>query len=1188
MKKSKLFLAGISGILLVFGLVLAGCPNPAGSEEPLLTTVTGLELGDLFPAPVKNAAPATAISDHAQYTGTIAWKKPTDNTAHSGPFAASTAYTAVVTLTAKTGYTFSGVTANSFTYTGATSVANAANSGVVTIVFPQTVAENEDNPVSAFALGGLFTAPARGAAPETTIIHAQYTGTIAWKAGTEDHTGNFAASTAYTAVVTLTAAEDYTFTGATADSFTYTGAASVASTTGNETVTVTITFPATTAVTVDAFALGSLFTAPVRDAAPETTITHAQYTGTIAWKAGTEDHTGNFAASTAYTAVVTQTAAEGYTFTGVAANSFTYTGAASVTGTTGNETVTVTINFPATAGEGEDNPVNAFDLGTLVTAPVTGGMPDTTAINETQYTGSIAWKAGTEDHTGPFAASTAYTAVITLTAAEGYTFSGVAANSFTYSGAVVTNAANNGVVTIVFPETAAVVSDFALGDLFTAPVTGAKPATETSTHAQYTGTIAWKKTTDNTAHSGPFAASTAYTAVVTLTAKTGYTFSGVTATSFTYTGATSVVNEANSGTVTIVFPQTAAVVSGFALESLVTAPVTGATPATTTSTHAQYTGTIAWKKTTDNTAHSGPFAASTVYTATVTLAAASGYTFSGVTANSFTYTGATSVANAANSGVVTIVFPATAALQVNAFALGSLFTAPVKGATPATATSTHAQYTGTIAWKKTADNTAHSGPFAASTVYTATVTLTAKTGYTFSGVAADSFTHTGATSITSTTGEETVTVTITFPATVAASDGNTAPKTLVITDINVSQYPGASILVGIFPQETPPENALSGTGIVAGADSSEGVVTIKGSTATADLYVPDTTNRWTGSGTYDVYLIISSGGSESYYRKQSVSFTSASTEVPTTEFDELEAEGPAFPDDNAVAKTLVITGINVSQQEGDSIIVGIFKPGTPLENLYEGIVAGADSRAGVTFNGSTATAALYDLGTETETRWTGSGTYDVYLIVLSGSSESYYRKQNVSFSSASTVVPMTDFGRPEAEGPAFPDDNADPKTLVITDINVPQQEGDSIIVEIFAQGTSPEDALSGTGIVARADSRAGVTFKGSTATANLYVLDTDKEWTGSGTYDVYLIVLSGDSENYYENYYLKKSVAFSSASTEVSMTDFDKVEVPGKPGEDEGDKDKGDGEEPGEYEDGKDKGGGEEPGEYEEDKDKGR
>jgi hypothetical protein len=88
----------------------------------------------------------------------------------------------------------------------------------------------------------------------------------------------------------------------------------------------------------------------------------------------------------------------------------------------------------------------------------------------------------------------------------------------------------------------------------------------------------------------------------------------------------------------------------------VTAPVTGETPVATITETAQYTGTVSWSpEIADN-----KFAASTVYTATITLSPKAGYTLTGITENFFTVEGATAT-NAADSGVVTAVFPATAA-----------------------------------------------------------------------------------------------------------------------------------------------------------------------------------------------------------------------------------------------------------------------------------------------------------------------------------------------------------------------------------------------------------------------------------------------------------------------------------------------------------------------------------------------
>jgi uncharacterized protein YjdB/formylglycine-generating enzyme required for sulfatase activity len=99
--------------------------------------------------------------------------------------------------------------------------------------------------------------------------------------------------------------------------------------------------------------------------------------------------------------------------------------------------------------------VNALNLTSLVTAPVAGASPVTTGINATQYTGTVAWQTSASvSHSGSFAGSSVYKAIVTLTAKTGYTFTGIAANAFTYTGASsVTNSANSGTVTITFPAT---------------------------------------------------------------------------------------------------------------------------------------------------------------------------------------------------------------------------------------------------------------------------------------------------------------------------------------------------------------------------------------------------------------------------------------------------------------------------------------------------------------------------------------------------------------------------------------------------------------------------------------------------------------------------------------------------------------------------------------------------------------
>ncbi len=184
----------------------------------------------------------------------------------------------------------------------------------------------------------------------------------------------------------------------------------------------------------------------------------------------------------------------------------------------------------------------------------------------------------------------------------------------------------------------------------TAPVRTATPVTTITETDQYTGTVTWSPA-DN-----PFGASTVYTAIITLTPKVGFTLTGVAENFFTVAGATA-TNAANTGVITAVFPATGAAPDttiNIAAIPGVTAPVRTATPVTTITETAQYTGTVTW-----DPAHN-PFGASTVYTATITLTPKAGFTLTGVAENLFTVAGATAT-NAANTGVVTAVFPATGA-----------------------------------------------------------------------------------------------------------------------------------------------------------------------------------------------------------------------------------------------------------------------------------------------------------------------------------------------------------------------------------------------------------------------------------------------------------------------------------------------------------------------------------------------
>ena len=102
-----------------------------GLEEAERVTVTEAAVGGVT-APVVGEKPVTAITEGKQFTGMVTWSPEVST------FAASTVYTATITLTPKAGYKLDGVAANFFTVAGAASVSNGANSGVVTAVFPAT------------------------------------------------------------------------------------------------------------------------------------------------------------------------------------------------------------------------------------------------------------------------------------------------------------------------------------------------------------------------------------------------------------------------------------------------------------------------------------------------------------------------------------------------------------------------------------------------------------------------------------------------------------------------------------------------------------------------------------------------------------------------------------------------------------------------------------------------------------------------------------------------------------------------------------------------------------------------------------------------------------------------------------------------------------------------------------------
>jgi hypothetical protein len=168
-----------------------------------------------------------------------------------------------------------------------------------------------------------------------------------------------------------------------------------------------------------------------------------------------------------------------------------------------------------------------------------------------------------------FAAKKPYTVKVTLTAAAGYTFDGVAANAFTHDNASGSPVAANITattldVTVTFPATgAATVTDLNLTLYIPKPVTG-KPASgafakEAVQYKPDDAGVKWYTSEGNTLFTSNFAADTAYTAVVTLepSAADAWTFDGLGENSFTHDDTPSVSYAPATYTVTVIFPKTA-------------------------------------------------------------------------------------------------------------------------------------------------------------------------------------------------------------------------------------------------------------------------------------------------------------------------------------------------------------------------------------------------------------------------------------------------------------------------------------------------------------------------------------------------------------------------------------------------------------------------------------------------------
>ena len=341
----------ISTAMIVLVIVLAGCPGPNDSNDPVDDPVTMLELSAYITAPVEGEQPLSPNIDTTQYTGTVLWARG-DGAAMDEIFDSETVYKAIVNLSAKTGFTFNELNADSFIYTGAV-VTHGEGSGktlTITITFPPTDSPLADT-VTLLSLDAVITAPVESEEPLNPDINTtQYTGTVVWARGDGAAMDPvFQYNTIYKAVLSISAKTGFTFTGLGANSFTYTGAAVTHDEGSGKTLTVTIIFSAIPGLDPVTFLdLSTLFAAPAEGQVPQSlNFNTSQYSGSIAWTRGDGNLMDSvFKSWTEYKAILSLTAEDTYSFNGLSANSFTYTGATVTHNGGSGKTLTVTVSFP--------------------------------------------------------------------------------------------------------------------------------------------------------------------------------------------------------------------------------------------------------------------------------------------------------------------------------------------------------------------------------------------------------------------------------------------------------------------------------------------------------------------------------------------------------------------------------------------------------------------------------------------------------------------------------------------------------------------------------------------------------------------------------------------------------------------------------------------------------------------------
>jgi len=848
------------------GTVYSSYKGPVAPRTISTAAIAGISY------PVNGATASTSLPDTSEYTASISWSPPLVD----GKFGSGQIYTATVEITPKSGYTLTGIPENFFTVTGATSVTNAANSGVVTVVFPST----DLTPVT--AIGTISGTPRVGETLTAgTLTPSNAKVSYQWMRSTTTSGGTYTnVSGAISSSYTLTAGDVDCFFKVTATGTdSYSGA--VTSAYAGPILPKPISQAAVGGVTV-----------PVTGVTGATAVTAtSEYTGSISWNPALVD--GKFQGSTVYTATITLSPKTGYTTTGVAANFFTVAGASSVTNPAGSGVITAT--FPSTS------------LTPLISI---GGILGVSRVGDTLTAGALAPAGATATYqwqisqyaAGPYEnIADATGSTYTLNAGEyNYYLRVAATGNGNYSGTVYSPYKGP-----VAPQTVTI--DSIPGVAF--PVTGNTAVTTITATSQFTGTVSWSPALT----AGKFAGDTVYTATITLTAKSGFTMTGVAEDFFNVSGATTVANPASSGTVTAVFPSTA-------LTPLVSI---GAIGGTSEVGQLLTAGAL------------NPEGAAVAYQWLRSVSGGEPYTeITGATSSTYTLTGAD--AGKYINVVATGIDPYTGAvystdvgpIQSKTISIAALsgISAPAAGGTAPTALSPNSQYAGTISWSPALSE----GKFAGGVAYTASITVAPRTGYTLTGVSADFFTVSGATTVSN--AADSGNVTAVFPVT------DTIQVTAIGSISGVSQV-GRTLTAGVLTPSGATVSYQWQKSLTAGGPYTD----IPGATsATYDLLTTDCNYfiRLTAVGTGGY-----SGSVSSFYRGPVApktitintfgSYSSFPTTgnaasyiiVPNDEYEGTISWSPALADGKFEANTVYTATVTLAPNPGytvDGVPAGFF------------------------------------------------------------------------------------------------------------------------------------------------------------------------------------------------------------------------------------------------------------------------